>query len=143
MLAAMLLDVSILSANEYLVEEIIREEIPDEYLYNDEGELTFASTILDSDNTVAQLLTFLFPKSRQIAEVYRDSNSYVLDLSSHKNQLIDFNYLEIFYPKWLEDTGRENTMNEYGMLIDFIGFARKGLDKKNLLMVVTNRQHRS
>ena len=139
----MQLDVSILSTNEYLAEEIIREEIPEKYLYSDQGEFIFASTVLDSEITVAQLLAFLFPGNQPPTEVYRDNNSYVLDLSSHKDHLIDFDYLETFYTKWLEDTGRENTMNEYGMLIDFIGFARKGMDKKKLLMVVTDRKHRS
>jgi hypothetical protein len=136
----MQLDVSILSTNEYLPEEIVREKIPDKYLYNEDGEFLFTSTLLDSDNTVAQLLRFLFPGNQSIPEVYRNSNSYVLDLSSYKDHLIDFDYLEKFYFKWLEDTGRENTMSEYGMLLDFIGFARKGIDKKKLLIVVTNRK---
>jgi hypothetical protein len=139
----MQLDVSILSANEYLAEEIVLEEIPDKYLYNDQGEFIFASTVLDSENTVAQLLTFLFSGNRPATEVYRDNNYYELDLTSHKDQLIDFDYLDTFYPNWLEVTGRENTMNEYGMLIDFIGSARKGIDKKHLLMVVTDRKQRS
>jgi hypothetical protein len=136
------LDVSILSTNEYLAEEIVREEIPDKYLYNDAGEFLFASTVLDSENSVGQLLTFLFPNSQPVTEIYRDANSYVLDLSSHKDKLIDLNYLEKFYSKWLENTGRETSMNEYGMLIEFIGFAKKGMDKKFLLMVITDRRHR-
>jgi hypothetical protein len=140
---AMQLDVSILSVNEYLPEEIIGEEIPDKYLYNDNGEFVFASTILDSERTVVQLLTFLFNGNRPFTEVYRDKNAYVLDLSTFKDQLVDFDYLEKFYSKWLEETGRENSMNEYGMMIDFIGFAKKGMEKNHLLMVVSNRQHRS
>jgi hypothetical protein len=136
-------DVSIISTNSYVPEEIVGEEIPYKYLYNDQSEFVFASTILSSEHTVKQLTTFLFPSSQPVNEVYRDGNAYVLDLSSIRDNLIDFNYLDKSYSNWLENTGRENSMNEYGMLIDFIGFAQKGKDKKHLLMVVAPRQHLS
>lgn len=136
-------NVSILAANEYLPEEIVREEIPDNYLYNDQGEFVFASAILDSERTVDRLIGFLFAENHDVKEVFRDNNTYVLDLSPLKDSLIDFAYLEKFYPDWLESTGRDNSMNEYGMLIDFIGFANKGKDKKHLLMIVSGRPHRS
>lgn len=134
-------DVSILSTNEYLPQDIIREEIPEKYLYDDQGEFSLASTIFNSEKTVSQLINFLFQGSQPVTEVYRDKNSYVLDLSSHREQLIDFDYLDKFYPKWIEDTGRVNSMNEYGMLIDFIGYAKKGMNKSHLLMVVSNGRH--
>lgn len=143
LLAAMQFDVSIISTNSYSPEEIVGEEIPDKYLYNDQGEFVFASAILNSEQSVKQLTAFLFPKSQPVNEVYRDDNAYILDLSSIRGNLIDFDYLEKHYTNWLDETGRDNSMNEYGMLIDFIGFAHKGKDKRHLLMVVASRQHRS
>jgi hypothetical protein len=142
-LAAMQFDVSIISTDSYAPEEIVGEEIPDKYLYNDQGDFVFASAILNSENTVKQLTAFLFPKSQPVNEVYRDDNAYILDLSSIRDNLIDFDYLEKHYANWLENTGRENTMNEYGMLSDFIGFAHKGKDKKHLLIVIASRLRRS
>ena len=142
-LAAMQFDVSIISTNSYLPEEISGAEIPDEYLYDDQGEFVFASSILDSDQTVKQLIAFLFPESQPVNEIYRKDNVYILDLSQNRDKLIDFDYLEKHYTNWLENAGRENSMNEYGMLIDFIGFTYKGKDKKHLLMVVASRPHRS
>jgi hypothetical protein len=63
-------------------------------------------------------------------------------LSPFKEQVIDFDYLELNYSKWVEETGRGNTMDEYGILIDFIGYTRQSKNKKYLLMVVANRQRR-
>ena len=49
-----------LSANECVSEEIVREEIPDKYLYNDNEGLIIASTFFDSERAVDQLIHFLF-----------------------------------------------------------------------------------
>lgn len=136
-------DVTILATNEYIPEEIIGGDIPDKYLFNDQEELLLATTIMNSEETIYQLIDFLFnfffQSSEPIPEVYRDNNNYVLELSSIKERLIDFDYLEEFYPKWIEETERQNTMDEYGMLLDFIGHAKKGSDMKYLLMIVSGR----
>jgi hypothetical protein len=136
-------DVTILSTNEYKPEEIVGEEIPDKYLFNDQEEFLLTSTIMNSEETIYQLIDFLFnfffQSSEPIPEVYRDNNNYVLDLSSIRERLIDFDYLEEFYPKWIEETARKNTMDEYGMLLDFIGHARKGVNMKYLLIIVSGR----
>jgi hypothetical protein len=34
-------------------------------------------------------------------------------------------------------------MNEFGMLTDFIGYAKKGVHKKYLLMIISSERHRS
>lgn len=80
------IEIYMLSADEYAAEELVREEIPDKYLYNDKEEPIVASTFFDHT--------------------------------------------------WIEETGRQNTMDEYGMLLDFIGHVRQNLDRKYLLLVV-------
>ena len=67
-----------------------------------------------------------------------DADNYILDLTSLKDRLINLNELESLYPTWLQITGRENTMNEYGMLIDFVGFARTA-NRRYLVMIVSKR----
>jgi DNA-binding PadR family transcriptional regulator len=117
--------------------------IPEKYWFNEQMEYLLTSNTINSEETVLQLIYFLFNSFFQsfepVPEVYRDDYKYVLNLSSFRERLIDFDYLERFYPKWIEETGRTNTMDEYGMLLDFIGYAKKGMDKKYLLMVVSNR----
>jgi hypothetical protein len=138
-LAAMKVDISILSTNKYSPKEIVKEEIPNEFLVDDNGELLFTSAVFNSEESVVHLLQFLFQDNSSITEVFRDNNVYVLDLSSHRDYIIDFDYLEKNYSDWLKKTGRANTMSEYGMLLDFIGYIKKGVDKKYLLMVISNR----
>jgi len=129
--------------NSYLPDEIVGEQIPDKYLYDDQGELILASSILNSEHEVKQLVDFLFSKAQPVSEVYRKGDAYILDLSPIRDNLIDFDYLEKYYTNWLETTGRVNSMSEYGILIDFVGFAQQGKNKKYLLMVVVPRSHRS
>ena len=136
-------DVHILATDDYLPEEIVIEDIPEKYLYDEQGNFCLASTVFNSEKAVPQLINFLFQSPQAVTEVYRNMYAYILDLSLHKEKLIDFNYLEQYYPKWLENTGRENTMNEYGMLTDFIGFSKKGSNRKYLLMIISNERHSS
>lgn len=133
-------DVYIMSTDEYLLEEICTEIIPDKYWLNDRGEDLIGGNTFNSESTIYLLIDFIFQGSGSVTEIYRNENGYVLDLSALRPYLVDFDYLEKFYPRWLKRSRRRNTMDEYGMLLDFIGFPRKGLDKKYLLMVVYCRQ---
>jgi hypothetical protein len=130
-------DVTIFYTNEYVLEEIIGDDIPEKYLINDRNEFTCASNTINSEKNVYQLINFLFQSSSLATEIYRDDNNYVLDLSALRGQLIDFGYLEEYYSKWIEETERENNMDEYGMLLDFIGYAKKSMNKQYLLMKVS------
>jgi hypothetical protein len=133
-------DVTIFSTDEYVLEEIVAEVPPEKYLYNERGEYLITGNTFNSEATIYLLINFIFQGSAPVTEIHRSNNSYVLDLSVLRQHLVDFDYLEKFYPSWLKRSQRRNTMDEYGMLIDFIGYARKGLDKKYLLMVVYCRQ---
>ncbi len=70
------------------------------------GEILVAATFFDKVETIDQLVRFLFQSSEPVTEIFRDHNNYVLDLSPMRQQLIDFDFLELHYPKWIEETGR-------------------------------------
>jgi hypothetical protein len=129
-------DITMFSTDEYILEEVNKEAIPEKYWYNDRGEYLITGNTLDSEDPIYLLINFIFQGSEPVTEIHRSNNSYVLDLSALRQHLVDFDYLEKFYPEWLKRSQRSNTMDEYGMLLDFIGYARKGQDKKYLLMVV-------
>lgn len=132
-------DVHIISTDEYILEEISTEVPPEKYWYDDQGGYLITSNTLNSEGTIYLLIDFIFQGSGPVTEIYRNENSYVLDLTALRPHLVDFDYLKKFYQRWLKRSRRINTMSEYGMLIDFIGHAKKGLDKKYLLMVVFAR----
>jgi hypothetical protein len=131
-------EVSMLPVNDYKSAELIRESIPEKYLLDEVGNCILATTFFNTESTIRQLIQFLFQIKEIPQEVYRDANNYILDLTPMKDRLINLNELESFYPTWLQITGRENTMNEYGMLIDFVGFARTE-NRCYLVMIVSNR----
>lgn len=133
-------DVSIISCDSFVAEEVISPEIPDVYITDGLGNFCFAATIYDSENAAFQLIDFLFQGFHPIHEVYRNECAFILNLTPARHQLIDFDYLEKHYAEWIDRSGRENTMNEYGTLIDFIGFTQRGRNKKYALMVVSNER---
>ncbi len=134
-----MLDVTQISANEYPLEEIIKNEISEKYFYTDDGDILIASNIFNSEKVVRQLLNFLFQNEAHATEVYRNDRTIVLELSEIRKQLISFDQLECSYQNWTMATGRENTMDEYGMLIDYIGHAKRTMAKKYLFLVISDR----
>lgn len=130
-------DVTIFYMDEFKLDELIGDEIPEKYIVNEREELTGTSANFYAEKTVSQLLNFLFQGKDSAKELYRDNFKYILDLSSLRERLIDFDYLEQFFQKWIEETGRIHNMDEYGMLLDFIGHSKKSMDKKYLLLVVS------
>ena len=127
-----------LPVNDYTPEDLFQELIPEKYLLDDIGNFILAETSFDTESTVHQLIQFLFQTKELPLEVYRDADNYILDLTPMKNSLISLNELESLYPSWLQMTGRDNTMTEYGILGDFIAFGRTG-NRRYLVMVVCNR----
>jgi len=139
----MKIDVSILPLNDFIFEDIVKDDIPEKYILDENGDLLMTSTILNSQKEVDQLIDFLFNGKQISTEVYRTPRAYVLDLSLSKQFIVDFDHLENEYSVWLDTTHRRNTMDEYGMLMDFIGHIKRGFDKKSLLMVVSTERHSS
>ena len=41
----------------------------------------------------------------------------------------------------LEDTGRENNMDEYGKLIGIVSYIKRNLDKRHLVLITEKRKH--
>jgi hypothetical protein len=48
----MQIEVSMISTNEYVIDEIIMENIPEKYLYNDQGDFSCAGTFFSSHRLV-------------------------------------------------------------------------------------------
>lgn len=131
-------DVTMIHADNYASVELIQELIPEKYLWDDAGRIIFAATFFNSETTVGHLIEFLFQTKEPAPELYRDANSYILNLSAMKERLLGFEELDLLYPNWLQITGRENTMDEFGMLGDFVGFGR-AQNRRYLLMIITER----
>jgi hypothetical protein len=134
-------DVSLLSVDDYIHNELLQDEIPEKYLCDENGDFILASGLFYSENEIKHLIHFLFQGCVHIAKDYQFSSSCILDVTSCRKSLIDFDYLEKFYDDWLLQSGRENSMDEYGLLINYIGFGKKGNARKHMLIVVVKRNN--
>ena len=130
-------DVTILSTNKYVIDEVVDPNLVVKYIDDSEQYSCLTTAVFYNANVVDQLLSFLFNNARGFNEIYRNDNTYVIDLSSIRPDLINYDKIEALYPDWLSETGRDNTMDEYGMLIDFHGCIFEHLHKKFLLLIVS------
>jgi len=134
----MRIEVTQVSTNEYILDDFVQGDIPEKYLFGHDGEIAITGYVFDIEKAVHQLLQFIFQNKGTAVELYRDDLTAVLDLSSCRDQLIGFDDLDQYYQNWISETGREKTMDEYGMVLDFIGHAKRTMDKKYLLLVILN-----
>jgi hypothetical protein len=139
-------DVHILSTDNFIPEEIVLQDIPGHYFVRENGDFLMASTILNSEDEIIHLVRFLFQNPPTPPEIYRNEFAYILDLTAFRDRLIGFDYLEEHFERehferWITLTGRETSMTEYGLLIDFIGFTRQAFDKKNCLLIISKERY--
>ncbi|AHM59225.1 hypothetical protein D770_04790 [Flammeovirgaceae bacterium 311] len=65
----------------------------------------------------------------------------VFDISSIKDKKVSYEDLEGFYQEWLQKTGRDNNLDEYGMFLDVISYLKRNQQMKYALMVVDTVNH--
>jgi hypothetical protein len=129
-----------LAVNEYNI-DLLKNEVDffDNLVFTDDnGYLSIESVNLESPEDVNSLINFLFGKNDLPIDLYNDSQIKIIDLTNLKKDIVAIESLDNLYPIWLEETKRENTMDEYGMLICLIGYIQKNLSKKYLLLIIKN-----
>lgn len=101
---------------------------------NNHWELEYA--LMDGENQVAHMLTFLFGAQFEADIVQLAANKQLINLTSHKHNCMTFEEFDERYQEWIELTGRENTMDEYGTLQSIIGYVDKHINKPYLFVRV-------
>jgi hypothetical protein len=134
----MQLDTTLLATDKYDLESLTNKEtFFDKYLFEEYGgHISLESAFLNSSDNVKSLVKFLFKSIDPLVEIYKNNSSTIFDLTKLKSNIASFEELENFYPRWLVETGRQNTMDEYGMLIGFVGYAQRNANKKYFLLMV-------
>lgn len=134
----MQLDTTLLATDKYDLESLINKEtFFDNYLFQEpDGYLSLESAFFNSLDNIKSLVKFLFKSIDPLVEIYKNNSSTIFDLTNLKSNIASFEELENFYPGWMTETGRENTMDEYGMLIGFVGYAQRYANKKYFFLMV-------
>ena len=130
-----------IATDNYNKSDLINEdELLDKYMIADEnGYYNLESIILDRKENIGNLLEFLFQKRTELTAIELSENISIYDLSSFIGKNIDLNQLEIDYQKWIEESSRNNTMDEYGALVGLISFLERSLNKKQLILRVEKK----
>ncbi len=111
------------------------------YLNSDpNGELLLEAAEIDSADNLQKLLKFLFFTEDNIEAVVVKAEKQVFELTQYRNKCLTFEQLENRYIKWLEISGRENTMDEYGNLLGIVGYINRNRGKQNLFLITVNDQ---
>lgn len=130
-----------IATDNYNKSELINEdELLDKYMIEDEnGFYSLESMIVDRKENIGKLLEFLFQIKTELTKIQLSENISIYDLNSLIGKSIDLNQLENDYQKWIEISGRNNTMDEYGTLLGLINFLERSLGKKQLILRVEKK----
>jgi hypothetical protein len=107
----------------------------------DTDEQLFETVYAANQNDLILMLTFIFNQPISLTEIISNSDRQVYDLSNFKQTCISVDQLDLKYEQWIEVSKRENSMNEYGMIMGAIAFINNNLDKKYLSLITERRKH--
>jgi hypothetical protein len=126
--ATNILEIDLLVDEDKLLESYCKEEV--------NGFLNIEGFAFPTGINITQLLFFIYKIEAPLSEIFKTTNIVILDISNYKNQCLTFTEFDNTYQNWIEISSRENTMDEYGMLLEFISYTQRNLEKKFLLLRV-------
>lgn len=130
-----------IATDNYTKSDFINEnELLDKFMIQDKnGFYSLESMVIDRKENIGKLLEFIFQRKTELSEIELLKKISIFDLSSFIEKSIDLDQLENNYQKWIEISGRNNTMDEYGSLQALIGFIKRNSNKKQLILRVKNK----
>jgi hypothetical protein len=142
-LADLFMDLTFIATSEIDFNTLLNEEkLFDTFLSDDtNGFLGLESAFVDNFENLKAMLTFLFKVEIEFKELTSNDDKQIFDLTDYKDNCISTDELENNYQEWIKISGRQNTMDEYGNLIGIIGYVKRNLDKKHLLLLTEKRRH--
>jgi hypothetical protein len=111
------------------------EKLFDKYLTEDEnGQLGIEICLIDGNENLEKFINFIFKKTKPLNVIKSTSDKNLVDLSAIKSNFISLDDLESQYKDWIEISGRENSMDEYGTILGIIAYLERNRDKKYLVL---------
>jgi hypothetical protein len=129
------MELEFLALDNYSIDLLINDDLfYDTYLQEEpDGHIRMESGNIDSLFSLNLLLKYLFNEKEDFIETHKSQDIIIYDLSRYKKQIISFEHLETNYKDWINSSGRENTMDEFGSLLGLIGYVLRNSNKKYLL----------
>ena len=95
----------------------------------------------ENQDDLIRMLSLIFKQSISLTELGSTNDREVYDLTKSRQSCITADELDSKYEQWIEDSKRENSMNQYGMFMSVVSYINNTLDKKNLVVVTEKRKH--
>jgi hypothetical protein len=138
-LSELFMDLTFVATDKIDYEILLNEnKLFDTYLKKENG---LESAFIDNTDNLSKLLAFVFKKNVELKELISDNDKILYDLTNYKDDCIKTDELETKYQDWINLSGRENNMDEYGNLIGIIGYIQNNFDKKHLVLITEKRKH--
>jgi hypothetical protein len=137
-----MIDISFFSPKSYEITDFIDDDIFfEKFVFEEEnGHLSIEDSYVQNWESVPKLFNFIFKgQSVEISSIYENFSLKIYDLSEIKNYVLTFEDLENDYQNWIQISGHENTMDEYGMFVGIIGFFERNQNAKNIFVRVKSR----
>jgi hypothetical protein len=130
------MELEILALNDYNMDLLMDDNLfYNTYLDEEpDGHINMESGNIDSLFNLNLLFKYLFNEKENFKEIQKSQDIIIYDLSRYKKQIISFDHLETSYKDWINSSGRENTMDEYGTLLGLIGYVLRHSNKNYLLV---------
>jgi hypothetical protein len=143
------LELILLALDEYDLNEVV-ESLKDFSLFLEKycfaepgGYFSIESAGYGSIEEVYLLVNFLSGGNVNLSELYRSGGTIIYDLNDLKSKIkiTGSKYpateeLDNWYQDWINKSGRENSMDEYGQLIGVIGYVQRHRNRKHCLLIV-------
>lgn len=101
----------------------------------------FEGVYAENQDDLIRMLSQIFKQPISLTQLVSNSDREVYDLTNFKQSCITADELDIKYEQWIEDSKRENSMNQYGMFMSVVSYINNNLDKKYLVVVTEKRKH--
>ena len=99
-----------------------------------DGHLTLVGFTIEPRKTKT-FLEFIFNLANEFSNI---NNNEIIDLSKYKHNCITYEYLQGNYFKWLELSNRENSMDEFGSILEVIEYIKRNKDKIYLFLKINS-----
>ncbi|WP_224995076.1 hypothetical protein [Cesiribacter sp. SM1] len=132
-----MIDIFLIARDEFDPSVILNpDEFLDHYLFEDEDEnLSLAHMTLNNKEEIELLIKYLFNSLEPVSVKHETDQIEIIDISDLKSSIASYEQLKEYYRDWINESGRDSHMDEYGALLSIIGYVQRNQDKKNLLIV--------
>ena len=101
----------------------------------------FECVYAENQDDLFLMLSLIFKQSIRLTELSSNCDREVYNLTSFLQSCITVDELNLKYEQWIEDSKRENSMNQYGMIMSAVSYINNNLDNKHLVVVTEKRKH--